>query len=589
MKKILSLLLIITTVWVSKAQCNCSAADVVINSNYSSYTFLANTSYCIDGNVQIQWTGATFQDNVTLCISPGSTFRTNDLIGNADSNVTVNVSSGATFIFAGDIPFSMDVTIEDGGVMQPLWGNLDVIGTNFDLTIDEGGLFDFSTTNLNSPQNVTIINNGTFDVSNLTFNQPSNIDITNTGDFNATTTSVFASNSFSLENSGEINLNNLTLRNASTVDIHNTSLIDLTSFRLGSNIGTMNFTNSSEAEFILSSHISLLYGNSIIVNDGTITTGGEINLDEGVLNLTNNGTITTSGNFNWGESGASNYLFNYGALNIGGQMSSEQCQLEFYNYDGASLYMNNHLTYGTEGPNKFENYGNFHADGLYSNDPTLHLKNEGYMVLESNYGDTPTSVFSNCGTLDMENWFDLNGKIINTGNYNVPNGSIGFEVGASIENYSVMHLKQIVMDNSTIFYNEGAVIFSEAPNTTIKFAGPGSTYQPSHSTSSNYGRFSWPGSQSNQSGFVDGNLMFTTTTPGTVDDTSYPGMFGQWTSVTFGPDIVFGTCSTCTVITDYDQCANADGTWPSDEPVYDCIPVNRNVRSYFSGSYLGGS
>ncbi|WBL21311.1 hypothetical protein [Zunongwangia sp. HRR-M8] len=86
-------------------------------------------------------------------------------------------------------------------------------------------------------------------------------------------------------------------------------------------------------------------------------------------------------------------------------MSSESCKLEFYNYKSAELTMLGHL-YGIEGPNKFENYGVFHADGLYSNDPTLHMKNEGQMVLKSNYSDTEESFFSNCGILIMENWFN---------------------------------------------------------------------------------------------------------------------------------------------------------------------------------------
>lgn len=588
MKKILSIVIILFISWSGMAQCNCDSADVTLEDvSPSSYTFLANTSYCIKGTVNIQWSGSTFQNNSSICIHPGATFRTNDLISASTSNlVTMNIGVNAEFIFAGDIPMSLDVTIENQGEMKPLWGDLTVVGEDFNLNVKAGGIFDFNTVNINTTNSVSMTNEGLIDVSNFNVNNPVNsFTLNSSGLVNATYVKIAPTDAINITNSGTIDAINFTINDADVVEINNSNLIDLELFTVSSADSNFTFNNAADGQLLLHSqnspaNLHLDEGNFIIVNHGDFSIDGQLSLDDATLNLTNSGTISTDGNFNWGSSGEANYLYNTGTLNVGGHMSSEDCLLSFFNYSGGTLYLNDHMTYGTQGPNEFENYGDFHADGLYSNDPTLHMKNEGTMTLESNYGDTGSSVFSNCGTLNMENWFNLNGKIINTGNYNVPNGSISFASGSKIENYSIMNLKQIVMNNNTLFYNEGQVIFSEAPNTTIKFAGPGSTYQPSNSTSSNYGQFKWPGSQSNQSGWCDGNLNFVTTTPGSVDDSSYAGMFGQWTNVTFGPDIVFGSCDSCTIITEYDLCANADGTWPDPEPTGpDCIPVNRHIRS----------
>ncbi|GLB53640.1 hypothetical protein NBRC110019_26810 [Neptunitalea chrysea] len=587
MKNILPIIFILLTVSISRAQCDCGTGVVSLNASdsASSYTFLANTTYCITGNFTIQWTGSTFQDNVTLCLANGATFKTSQIINtSANAHVTIKVGQNATLIVPTIVPASFDVTIENGGTMQPLYSGLTINGTDFALTVENGGTFDHNGVTINSTGSIDILNSGTIDANNIYLPNYNSLSIVNNGNINLSNVTLNGSGTIDITNNGSFTTGNFTVKNASTFNFINTSVINTSLFTLKTGVTTFNMTNNTDSKWLLSSHIHLDSASSTFLNNGEIAISGEIQLDNGAtLNMTNSGEVTTTGNFNWGESGLSNYLYNMGVIDVGGQMSSEDCLLEFINYSGATLTMNNHLTYGTNGPNKFENYGTFHADGLYSNDPTLHMKNEGDMTLESNYSDTSESIFSNCGTLNMENWFDLNGKIINTGTYNVPNGSIGFSLTtSSIENYSEMLISNIVMGSNGIFYNEGEVTFSNAPNTSIRFSGPESTYQPAHSTSTAYGRFMWPGSQSNQSGFAVGNLNFVTTTPATVDDTSYPGMFGQWTSVTFGSDVVFGSCPSCVVVTDYDQCANADGTWP--ETIINCIPVNRHIRSFLKGS-----
>ncbi|WBL21310.1 hypothetical protein [Zunongwangia sp. HRR-M8] len=163
----------------------------------------------------------------------------------------------------------------------------------------------------------------------------------------------------------------------------------------------------------------------------------------------------------------------------------------------------------------------------------------------------------------------------------MPNGNIAFESTAEIQNYSVMNLKQIFMVPNSLIYNEGEITFSEPPNTNIRFAGPGANEQPEHSDSNNYGQFKWAGKQSNQSGWARGNLNFVTTTPKSINDNNSNNsnsMFGKWNSIEFDSSVKFGNCNTCTVITEYDQCANADGAWLVIGPK--CIPVNRHLRTY---------
>ncbi len=287
------------------------------------------------------------------------------------------------------------------------------------------------------------------------------------------------------------------------------------------------------------------------------------------------------GNLNLNNNGRENTIENHGTMTIDGEINTRNAKsaLRLDNYGTIDMTGNIYFS-NSSGTNTFYNHGNLSCLGVYSTDPTLHMQNAGTMSMSQNYDNTENSVFSNCGTFRMNgSWgFNLRGLIINTGNMIIPNSSIAFSSTGRIQNYSVMSLKQIAMDPNSIIYNEGEITFAEAPNTNIRFAGPGANEQPEHSDSSNYGRFKWPGTQSNQSGWARGNLNFVTTTPSTVNDNNAYGMFGRWNSVEFDSSVKFGNCNTCTVITEYDQCANADGTWPVSGPK--CIPVNRHVRAY---------
>ncbi|MCL6217825.1 hypothetical protein [Zunongwangia pacifica] len=292
------------------------------------------------------------------------------------------------------------------------------------------------------------------------------------------------------------------------------------------------------------------------------------------------------GNLNLNNDGRENTIENHGTMTIDGEINTRNASsaLRLDNYGTIDMTGNLYFS-NSAGTNTFYNYGNLTCLGVYSTDPTLHMQNAGTMSMSQNYDNTEKSVFSNCGTFKMDgNWgFNLSGLIINTGNMLIPNSSIAFSSTGKIHNYSVMSLKQIDMDPNSLIYNEGEITFSEAPNTNIRFAGPGAGEQPEHSDSKNYGRFKWPGTQSNQSGWARGNLNFVTTTPNSVNDNSpnnSNGMFGQWNSINFDDSVRFGNCTSCTVITQYEQCANADGTWPAIRPSYDCIPVNRHVRTH---------
>ena len=292
------------------------------------------------------------------------------------------------------------------------------------------------------------------------------------------------------------------------------------------------------------------------------------------------------GNLNLNNDGKENTVENHGTMTIDGEINTRDSRsaLRLDNY--GTIDMNGNLYFSNSaGTNTFYNYGALNCKGVYSTDPTLHMQNAGTMSMSQNYDNTENSVFSNCGTFKMNgNWgFNLSGLIINTGNMIIPNSSVAFSSTGRIHNYSVISLKQISMDPNSLIYNEGEITFSEAPNTNIRFAGPESKEQPEHSDSKNYGRFKWPGTQSNQSGWARGNLNFVTTTPGSVNDNNSYGMFGRWNSVEFDNSVRFGNCNDCTVITEYDQCANADGTWPinvNKPEMPKSIPVNRHVRTH---------
>lgn len=334
-----------------------------------------------------------------------------------------------------------------------------------------------------------------------------------------------------------------------------------------------------------------VYGNLVIPNEMpaalnlNIMNGGRVtglngewqdfNIRGNYFNLDiESGGSYSMGNLNFHNT-QSNTIRNNGNFTIRGEiaMRNERASVQFINYNVASLTGNLNFTQG--GLNLFENYGTFDCNGIHSTDPTLHMKNDGDMTLRANYDDTVGSNFSNCGTLYMNpNWTNLQGRIINTGNLFVTESSIAFASTGRVDNYSVMHLYGITMGNQgAVFYNEGEVTFSTNQVFDIKFYGPGSDQQPDHSTSSNYGRFNWPG-VSNGAAVVRGNLNLVNTN----GSSSKQGMFGNNAVTSDNSTVRYGNCNTCTVITEYDQCPNADGTWPVSGPK--CIPVNRHVRTY---------
>ncbi|WP_281755738.1 hypothetical protein [Neptunitalea chrysea] len=343
--------------------------------------------------------------------------------------------------------------------------------------------------------------------------------------------------------------------------------------------------NGDSLELSISSGGSMAYtyfnlddiDTAVIVNEGSITLNyNDLSVGGCLLNLTNSGIMNIGGNFNIGTNNGSNIINNSGKINITGEMNSQSTKLELYNYGDGECVMVGNMKYGSNGPNKFENYGVFSCNGLYSTDPTLHMKNEGEMSTHANYDDTVGSFFSNCGTLHMsQNWANLQGTIINTGDMTVVQSSVAFASTGSIENYSTMSLQGITMGGGGVFYNEGYVEFTSSSVYDVKFYGPGSANQPAHSTSSNYGQFVLHGT-SNGGAILKGNLNFLNNNGASTQS----GCFGSISDM--DSTVTFGTCASCTVVTDYDQCANADGTWP--ETGLDCLPLNRHIRSFFTGS-----
>ncbi len=334
-----------------------------------------------------------------------------------------------------------------------------------------------------------------------------------------------------------------------------------------------------------------VYGNLVIPNEMpaalnlNIMNGGRVtglngewqdfNIRGNYFNLDiESGGSYSMGNLNFHNT-QSNTIKNNGNFTIRGEiaMRNTRASVQFFNYNVASLTGNLNFTQG--GLNLFENYGTFDCEGIYSTDPTLHMKNDGDMTTRANYDDTVGSNFSNCGTLHMsQNWANLQGRIINTGDMTVTVSSIAFTSTSRIDNYSVMHLQGVTMaPEGAVFYNEGEVTFETNQVYDVKFYGPGSDQQPDHSTSSNYGRFNWPGI-SNGAAIVRGNLNLVNTN----GSSSKQGMFGNNPVTSDNSTVRYGNCNTCTVITEYDQCPNADGTWPVIGPK--CIPVNRHVRTY---------
>ncbi|WBL21312.1 hypothetical protein [Zunongwangia sp. HRR-M8] len=317
MKKLFSLVLILFSIYSALGQCDCDDLSTIVleNINRSSYTFLANKNYCIKGNVAIEWDGITFQNNTSICLSANSKLTNNDLKGNTNENVKINIGENASFIFAGDIPSSFEITIANGGVMKPRWGDLDINGKFFNLTKEEGGNFDYKTVTVNSIETVTINNYGNFRAGNLTVNSSSQyFKLNNEGVLNSSNFNIY-SKEVLIDNLNKIETGNLTFDRTQNIIINNDGSFYLSLFSLNSGIENFDFKNTKNAEVNLTSHMHLDSGDSNFINQGLIASAGEIALsNEATLNLNNSGNIKINGNFNWGESSKLNYLYNIGKL-----------------------------------------------------------------------------------------------------------------------------------------------------------------------------------------------------------------------------------------------------------------------------------
>lgn len=232
------------------------------------------------------------------------------------------------------------------------------------------------------------------------------------------------------------------------------------------------------------------------------------------LNIYSGGKFETSGNatFKGNDVTINNEgIFDVKVLNLNGDNSKVLIQ----NGPKAEFLINENLNVG--------------------NSSTLFFQNEGKLDIQSQFGLSPTSVYSNCGNITTKGFNLQKGKVINTGVMVIEENLDG---EGTIENYGQITLTRIQGSGKT-FINHGKVEVTSNSVVDITIKGP--------KDPGIYGEFSWKGQVNGLNNlYVYGNQIF----KNTVGESSQDKMLSN--SSALKPDsqssIVWGECEDCTVI-----------------------------------------
>ncbi len=160
-------------------------------------------------------------------------------------------------------------------------------------------------------------------------------------------------------------------------------------------------------------------------------------------NLTVN--IQNTGVLKVGSSGQNNLTLNGNGTNTLINYGTVQMSVLGFNQSGATNYI--------------DNYGSFIIGQNINISGITTFRNNATITIGQNYNNNSTSTYINCGTINSAIGYNLGGgRVINTGMFNVGSGSIDMSGNSSMENYGTMRsLGTINGSTSANLYNEGVL------------------------------------------------------------------------------------------------------------------------------------
>ena len=214
------------------------------------------------------------------------------------------------------------------------------------------------------------------------------------------------------------------------------------------------------------------------------------------------------------------------------------------------------------------------------------------------FNSNATSTYINCGTINSSKGFNLGGgRVINTGNFNVPSGNLDLPNGSRIENYGAFSSGGNVNNNgvSSIIYNEGLF-------TITNYGGVGWLRGPDSSSKKGY--FETVNQMTINSAKVGPNLDFKRTSGASTQEATvfnnapiYVTSTGT-TTTQAGANVSFDcrTAGNCTapLVTNIVICPNIDGTFPpqANDDAYTIAPgssATANVLANDFAQYNGAA
>ena len=323
-------------------------------------------------------------------------------------------------------------------------------------------------------------------------------------------------------------------------------------FTSNATLGDVTFLNNSKICVAPGVTVTIQYNvNSAAGDNITFEIGGTLQFIQSIninANLTTN--IQSNGLLKAGSTGNNNFSFNGSNNTLNNSGTMQVNVLQFQN-SGATNIVDNYgiLTIGSniniQGNTTFRNFQTINiGDGFNSN---------------------ATSTYINCGTINSSKGFNLGGgRVINTGNFNVPSGNLDLPNGSRIENYGAFSCGGTVNNNgvSSTIYNEGLF-------TITNYGGVGWLRGPDSSSKKGY--FETVNQMTINSAKVGPNLDFKRTsgasTQATVFNNAPIYVTSTGTTTTqAGANVSYdcraeGNC-TAPLVTNIVICPNLDGTFP---------------------------
>ena len=280
--------------------------------------------------------------------------------------------------------------------------------------------------------------------------------------------------------------------------------------------------------------------------------------DGATLRVTPGKTLTIQNNMANNTNNISLTIELYGTLIMGNPEFNPNLTLNIYSggkfqTSGNATFRGNKVTINNEGnfDVKVLNLNGNNSNVLIQNGPkaeflirenlnvgsssTLFFQNQGKLEIRSQFGLSPTSVYSNCGNITTKGFNLQKGKVFNTGVMVIEENLDGEGL---IENYGQITLSKIQGSGKT-FINHGKVEVTSNNVVDMTIKGP--------KDPGIYGEFSWKGQVNglNQL-YVYGNQIF----KNTEGESSLNGMLSNPSALKPDPQssIVWGECEGCTVI-----------------------------------------